>query len=226
MNYANPRLRDRLAAEYVLGTLAGAARRRFERLLLGDPALRRLVTAWEARLAPWLRRVAPVAPPARIWRRINRRLDPQGAAAPWRWTAALSAAAAVVLALALAFFRPVPESAFQATHLALFSAEGGVPAWLVEADLEAGELRMRALAVASPPTNRSYELWMLPEQGPPVSLGLMPPAGHSARSLPPALAERLRRAQGLAVSLEPRGGSPSGQPTGPVLFSTQWIRGG
>ena len=52
MRYGNPQLRDKLASEYVLGTLRGRARARFESVMRYDPSLRSLVTAWENRLTP------------------------------------------------------------------------------------------------------------------------------------------------------------------------------
>ena len=46
MKYDDPELRERLAAEYVLGTMPSRSRRRFERLMAGDPALARIAAAW------------------------------------------------------------------------------------------------------------------------------------------------------------------------------------
>lgn len=74
-----PALQDRLAAEYVLGTLRGRARARFQAWLRQDAALRRTVAEWEGRLAPLAAGVAEVAPPRRVWDAIEARI---GAAAP------------------------------------------------------------------------------------------------------------------------------------------------
>jgi anti-sigma-K factor RskA len=52
MNYRQPELRDRLAAEYVLGTLHGRARARLQQLLRDDAALRARVAFWEQKLMP------------------------------------------------------------------------------------------------------------------------------------------------------------------------------
>lgn len=228
MNYSAEPLRGRLAGEYVLGTLHGRARRRFERLLFTEPALRAEVTAWEERLAPWLQRIAPVTPPARVWARIRRRLHGPSVT-PWRWAAGLATAAALVLAVALVVLRPAPVVPSAPTHIAVFNARSGAPVWVIEAKLDAGRaggaMHMQALAGARPPAGKSYELWMLPAEGAPVSLGLMPASGTADRRISAALAERLRAAQGLAVSLEPAGGSPSGRPTGPVVYSARLIRG-
>ena len=74
MNYNKPQLRQMLAAEYALGTLAGPARRRFQRLLADDPALRRDVAWWEGRLHALHGGIAPVRPRAQVWQEIQLRL--------------------------------------------------------------------------------------------------------------------------------------------------------
>src|SRR5687767_535788 len=73
MKSANRGLVDRLAAEYVLGTLRGRARRRFERWLL-SPQVGALVKAWEDRLAGLEPQLEPVTPPAQVWRGIENKL--------------------------------------------------------------------------------------------------------------------------------------------------------
>ena len=74
MDYSRRALADRLASEYVLGTLRGPARRRFESLLVAHPALRDAVAAWQGRLVPLSDRVAAVTPPARVWAGSEKRL--------------------------------------------------------------------------------------------------------------------------------------------------------
>src|SRR5688572_8609847 len=74
MKYTDSMLRDKLAAEYVLGTLRGAARARFQSLLKYDPDLRAQVAQWEAKLAPLALAARDIAPPARVWERIAARI--------------------------------------------------------------------------------------------------------------------------------------------------------
>ena len=76
MNYADPELRDRLAAEYALGALSGLDRRRFERLLSGDRDLRDLVEAWELRLNLLAKSAPAVEPRAHVWDEIARQIAP------------------------------------------------------------------------------------------------------------------------------------------------------
>jgi anti-sigma-K factor RskA len=75
-----PELQDRLAAEYVLGTLRGRARLRFQAWMRGDAAVRRAVSEWETRLAPMAAGVPAVRPPRRVWQGIEARIA--GLAAP------------------------------------------------------------------------------------------------------------------------------------------------
>lgn len=80
MSYSDPEMRDRLAAEYALGTLSGLTRRRFERLLSGDRSLRGLVEDWEQRLGPLVELVPDVEPPAHVWDEIASQIGREGAA--------------------------------------------------------------------------------------------------------------------------------------------------
>src|SRR5512147_3163373 len=113
-------LRDTLAAEYVLGTLEGRPRRQFERQLERDPALRREVARWQERLAPLTGAAPAVAPPARVWRNIQRRIAPGTSgtrglarlwesAEFWRGAAFASSLAALVLAAYLAALLPAAQ---------------------------------------------------------------------------------------------------------------------
>ena len=77
MNYQDkPELIDRLAAEYVLGTLAGGARRRFVAWLQRDAALRSSISEWERRLTPLSAVVAPAEPPPKVWQAIAAAIAP------------------------------------------------------------------------------------------------------------------------------------------------------
>lgn len=223
MRYDDPELHDRLAAEYVLGTLHGAARRRFERLMLSGTRLRATVYGWERRLGGWALRLPPETPSPRVWRAIQARIAPAPVTPrlPWRlrlgWpVAALATAAAVVLAVALVLTRPVTQ---QPDYLAVVSGEAGTTLWSITADIENEELLVRAVNPKPPPPGRDLELWLLPEGEQPISLGLLPRSGTAERRLP---ADELPPGEPakLAVSVEPAGGSPTGLPTGSVIYQT------
>ena len=91
--------------------------------------------------------------------------------------------------------------------------------WEIEAPRRRDELRVVAAANLDLDPTRAYELWALPGEGAaPVSLGLMPKSGRDTLQLNDAQRLALSRSRQIAISLEPPGGSPTGAPTGPVLY--------
>jgi anti-sigma-K factor RskA len=233
MNYNNADLVDRLACEYVLGTLRGAARRRFEGVLAGHIPLRRAVQQWEQRLFWLSMRLPPVKPPAHLWTQIEQRLNlsqnapPPDATRPSRvWQALAAGIAAIALTLGVLLVTRAPEvqvqvqkQAVESAHTAIV-AEGNVPIWVLNAYPQVSELRVKALRPVALADNQAFELWMLPDSGaPPVSLGLLPRSGNAVLPLSAAAARVLAATSTLAVSIEPAGGSPTGAPTGPVRYT-------
>ena len=104
MKSGNRELVDRLAAEYVLGTLRGGARRHFERWLR-SPQVRIMVHEWEDRLAGLEPGTQRVAPPAQAWEDIEQRLELRREARvpAWRWVAIAAAAALLAVAAVVVF---------------------------------------------------------------------------------------------------------------------------
>ena len=220
MKSANRELLDRLAAEYVLGTLRSRARRRFERWLL-SPQVGAIVKAWEDRLAGLEPQLAPVTPPATVWHGIEdklelRKMQRRPAA---RWLAIAASLAFFVMAGILLTYRQPPDVPQLArTQESLLQADPQTIYWRVEVFGDHQELRLHAQNVYDLPAGKAHELWALPEGGAPVSLGLLPKTGEQRRVLTPAQQTALAGAKQIAVSLEPEGGSPTGAPTGPVLL--------
>ena len=223
MKYEDPELIDRLASAYVLGTLTGAARKRFERLALEAPdlAVAQAIWRWERHLNPLADNMVPVKPRARSWRAIKAHLDTTGnrafSARLWFWRG-LAAAMAIALVLTIA---PDRQSDYSLERLAVIQAGPEQPLWAVAMDTETGILRMRAVNSPAREVDRVFQLWLLPGEGKPQPVGLLPlRKGRRGQSqLSPAVIALLRDAQGLAVSIEPPGGSPTGLPTGPVVYT-------
>lgn len=224
MDYGRPQLADRLAASYALGLLRGGARRRFEALLPAHPSLRAALGEWHDRLMPLAAAVASEQPSPGVWRRIESRIG--GTAAPqadvpwwqrlgaWRLASALAGGAALGLALLLTAPGPV-----QAPVLVVLSAtaEGGGPtpaSFVASISGDGRALVTRPLQNVSLQSDRSLELWSLPASGSPRSLGVISSNGTTVVQRKQILAG----AAALAVTVEPAGGSPSGRPTGPVVF--------
>ena len=204
---------DRLAAEYVLGTLRGGARRRFERWRSTSELVAEHCAIWEQHLAPMAERLRPMSPPAGTLAKIQRRL---GLAQPpaLRWASALA-----VLALLISLFAYWPAArAPQPDRVAVINTPAGILQWRVELYAQRSRLVIRSPTLAAKPSGRDYELWALPSGAPAVSLGVMPVRGEHSFTLSDAQRRALANAAQVAVSVEPVGGSPTGQATGPVVF--------
>ena len=224
MDYARPERIDALAAQYAAGTLRGGARRRYEALLPGHPALRAAHQRWQERLMP-----LTAALPPQVWQRVAARLWPQAAAsaplpwwqrlAPWRTLTALASVATVTMALLLA----LPERAQPPVVVVLQATDGagqGVSTFVASVSGDGRALVTRPLLPVSVQADRVLELWSVPPEGAPRSLGLISSSGATviARDRLPASLLKGGTAA-LAVSVEPPGGSPTGTPTGPVVYA-------
>jgi anti-sigma-K factor RskA len=215
----NPELVDHLASEYVLGTLRGLARRRFERWRANTPHVDQRCRYWEEHLIHVAKVLEPVQPPAHVWPAIRKRLNLTPDRSPRRWTRSLALAASVVLVAGLAgllYWRSLP--AVRATAAATISAKSGDEMWQVEVFGTTNRLVVQAAKLPARPAGHDYELWALPKGGNPVSLGVLPAEGTSNRALTAIQKAALARSSQVAVSIEPLGGSPTGQPTGDVVF--------
>jgi anti-sigma-K factor RskA len=221
MRYDNPPLLDALAREYVLGTLHGRARARFAHVVAASLPARRAVLGWEKQLAPLARAVPAAEPPPHVWDGIATAIGTRGAR-PTRRTGIWPALAAGLAALAGLFGGLYVSQPEQAQYVAVISDQT-TPIWVLQAFTE--ELRVNTVNARPIPAANSYELWMLPGGGaPPVSLGLLPASSNALLPLDAPAHAVLAQTATLAVSLEPAGGSPTGAPTGPVLFTAPLLR--
>jgi anti-sigma-K factor RskA len=236
MDYSRPELADRLAAEYVSGLLRGPARRRFEALLPAHPSLRGAVRAWRDRLMPLTAVVEPQRPSAAVWQRIEARIQAASglAATPipaaerahwwrqlafWRGFSAVAGVATLALTVMLANPGPVQPPIVvvlsAATPAPGTPADAVVPASFVASISGDGRAMVtKPLVNVSMEANRALELWSLPPSGAPRSLGLI----SADKATVVKRGKVLEGTAAFAVSLEPAGGSPTGAPTGPVLY--------
>jgi anti-sigma-K factor RskA len=224
MDYSRRELADALAAEYVTGTMRGAARRRFESLLPAHSALREATLAWSERLMPLTGALAPVEPSGDVWRRISDRLDRRKSVVAgawhrlsfWRGLTALASVAAIGLAALLANPRAVAPP-IVVVLAPTGAAASGVAAAPIVASIsgDGTTLVARPIAPVALRADRSLELWAVPAQGAPRSLGVLP----GGSGVVPLRGKVLAGADTLAVTVEPAGGSPTGQPTGPIVYA-------
>jgi anti-sigma-K factor RskA len=226
-------------AEYVLGTLPPGERAEFERELAADPALRAGVTAWERRLAGLAAQVPPVQPGGQVWAALERAIGPEAPPAPapaapavlrrsaearllrsraW-WRSAALAAGALAAGLAAFILLPRAEPPVRPdSYVAVVNRGGDLPALIVRVDTRAGVVQVRPVR-AEVPADRSLELWFVAAGAAPRSLGLIDADDRKRLAIPEALRGSALVGGTLAVSVEPAGGSPTGAPTGPVVYS-------
>jgi len=227
MRIGNGTKLDALCGEYVLGTLRGAARRRFERALREEPRVALQLGYWQALFTPRYSKMIELQPSREGWKRLELELGLARYRVRWHsragfWRAwAAGATAALALGVGFQLLRPAPEPAPELTPLLeIAQLTGKVDVSRVTAKLSRDgrtlELRAARAVLAGPA--QSYELWLLPaEGGAPVSLAVL--GSLDARfALPPGQVGRLRTGAKLAVSVEPAGGSPTGAPTGAVIL--------
>jgi anti-sigma-K factor RskA len=229
-----------LAAEYALGLASGRDASRAAQLIREDPEFRAEAQSWIARLAALFDTMEGVEPPAALWARIERQL---GGAAPaandnvatlerqmrlWRGVTAMMTALAACFALLL-LFRPAQQIVVPAPPTPVQQASAPMVAMVGEdqhdmmivANWDPDQRRL-VLAVAGdmpPDPGKSHQIWVIPPAGGPTSLGVMPDGKKMHMDLADQLAELLSQGATIAISLEPPGGSPTGQPTGPVMWS-------
>lgn len=210
-----------LAGEYVLGVLDAPEAREIEAAMATNAALRAAIAFWEEQLHPLSALVAPSEPPAGVWKGIEARLDRTAKSKGrsswwnrpvlWRWSTAgfAAIAAALLLYIALTPISPAPS------FIAVLHAPQQEPASWIAAAGRSG-LLVRAIAGGAPPSDRAFELWAIAAGATrPRSLGVIPADGVlKLDALPPDFGDGAT----LAISIEPIGGSPTGQPTGPVVF--------
>jgi anti-sigma-K factor RskA len=232
MNFRNNAdLRQKLAAEYALGTLKGGARRRFESWMHQDAGLRAMTAQWQQRLASMAEFAGDVRPPASVWSSIERRLDLRAAPAGWKFwlyenLSFWRGLGLVSTSLAAMLFAVVLSNrgleAPSISHVATLTDEKAQPALLLTADMRHRALDVRLITDAQVAANKSLQLWAVPTTGNPRSLGVLPDARGRFKLPESALGADVML---LAVSLEPKGGSPDPNgPTGPILYKGNWVR--
>lgn len=212
-----------LAGEYVLGVLDPEATREVEAALASHARLRSAVTFWEDHFAGLSALAAPADPPSGTWAIIAARIGPKmESASPrlwnslpaWRWSTAAAGVIAASLALYIAIGTPAPVPA--PTFVAVLHApQQDQAAWVATAGRNG--LLIHAVTRGAVPSDHAFELWAIaPGATKPEALGVIPSDGRLALGALPAA---IRNGATLAISIEPVGGSPTGQPTGPVVFA-------
>lgn len=198
-----------------------------ERRMAGDEAFSQIVARWQADMESFNQDYDEVTPRAAVLEQLEQRLF----AAPltskvnvglwnsmafWRWLSlgtSVAAAAALIYASGIA-----SPSSRDGKLVAELSAPNNSVNMLASYDAESGRMRIVPVA-AGRAQEKSLELWLVPGQGDPFSLGILPADTGGELVIPSDLRDRLSGGATLAVSLEPFGGSPTGKPTGAIVAS-------
>lgn len=225
---------DGLAGEYVLGTLPAAERAEVAARRQREAALDLAITEWEARLASLSNAVPEITPPADTFKKIELRLRNSAATGNpdvidltrrlKRWRSAALAASAIAAGLVLTIgaqqFAPKPKAK---NLVAVLQKDAGSPAFLVTVNVDDRVMTVRPVA-AKHEAGKSFELWIIHDSlGKPKSLGVIDETQPTRGPTLAAYKTDVIEGSTYAVTLEPEGGSPSGAPTGPVVFAGKMI---
>lgn len=226
--YRNPSAIDPLAAAYVAGTLRGRARRRFDHVMQGQPALAAAVNIWTERLSPLHERLPLEVPSARLWRRISAvTLEPQRAALPW-WRRLLAPVPAGALALGLTMGVLVPvvwqmqvgqDRGMQlpASYVGVLGTARGQPGLVISSLRHSRVVDVKQLSPVAVPPGQTLYLWRIDKAGAVVAIGPMPNAPWAQVALTEPAEQVFFPAVELAVSLESVGTRPAA-PTQPYVY--------
>lgn len=219
------------AGEYVAGLMSEEERAAFERRTTADSEVRRAVADWRRRLLPLDEAAPEIAPSAMLWPAIEQAIGTAPAIAKMgiagrlagAWAdarimrAAWLGAMAIVLVLAASLLmQPFRQPVAPAVVAVLNPPDSQVAAVVVEAFAD-GRIRVVPLRPIEVPAGRTLQLWTLWDRATgPRSIGLMADfrgRDYWTSGLPVPVPDQL-----YEITLEPAGGSPTGRPTGPVLF--------
>ncbi|MBO6724963.1 MAG: anti-sigma factor [Rhizobiaceae bacterium] len=215
-----------LAAEYVLGVLPDAERRQVAARIDSDPAFAREVDEWEVRLSGMADAYEPVDPPADLKQALDGRLFAADASqaqrvgfwsslAFWR-TATAAALVAMVVALAIPYLT-VDQGSVTAERLVASLAHDDTDVhYFVVYDAAKSDVGLSHVTGARA-EGRDFELWVIEGSNPPASLGVIPVGSNVHLAVTGDLKRRIEAGAAFAISMEPLGGSPTGEPTGPVV---------
>jgi anti-sigma-K factor RskA len=219
-------------AEYVLGVLDVGARAAVVRDIESSPAAAAAVAVWERNLLPLAEEVVDVAPAPYVWARIS---DALKLGAPdrvaqrkalwnnlqlWHWIGIGASAVAIASMMFIVTLpRPSPAPVWVSTGYMVsnIQQDNGVTGWTATIDVQNARMVVVPAVASAFEPGRAPELWLIPSGQKPISVGMIMPDKPTTLALDAALLSRLGLTAVLAVSVEPIGGSPTGQPTGPVI---------
>jgi anti-sigma-K factor RskA len=234
MNYRRPELRDRLAAEYVLGTLHGRARARMQQLLRDDLLLQARVAFWEQKLMPMAAPLWAAAPSAKVWRAIASRVAPREADRPWwaRWFEARTLgplAAGVVLGLTLTLIGPALQepavsdgpdsldSQLPQSYVGVLATADGRSGVIVSSLRHGKVMDVKQVQPVPVASGQTLYLWAIEADGTTRPIGPVPQGKFVQVALAQTSETLFASATELALSIEAETAAPL-LPSGPYVY--------
>jgi anti-sigma-K factor RskA len=235
--YQDPEVYERLAGEYVVGTMSGGALRRFERLMHERPYIRHAVETWEARLIPLTEGLPDVMPSPSVWEKIEKSIKTtyrEGQAglvsgSPkkssffqslgfWQGATALMS---ILLAAVVMMPKYQGESLPMPSYVAVLESDSRVPMMVTMGDQSKRVVSVRIMEMPEIDANKDIQLWAMrgPEETPmPVGILQRDNMETHLSFSKPEWKKNIKGAKMFAVTFEPKGGSPSGQPSGKMMY--------
>jgi anti-sigma-K factor RskA len=228
---------DALGAEYVLGTLSREERADVARRRETEPALDAAITAWERRLGPLSEVVSPLAPPPHLYNKIRAQIGLSAHVVSlkareqalvrrgnWWRNASVSMGAIAASLVGVVGWQMHVANQVPTQYVAVLQAGKELPAFLLTVDTKANMFVISAMQKPAEP-EKSYELWLVHDDMPqPKSLGVFDDSKMDMRPMAGGKMHDMMMDGTYAVSVEPKGGSPTGEPTGPVVFSGKLVK--
>lgn len=205
---------DRLAAAYVLGTLQGRARRRFEALLPQKTLLRLAVGDWTQRLAPLLTALPPLQPSRALWKAVAQRTATQGrvkAELLWRRIFSAIPAGALAMGVVVGVLVPMlwntplpgdPQAQLPASYVGVLATADGKPGLIVSSLRHGKSVDIKQVAPVAVSQGMRLYLWRIDAAGQTQPLGPLPNGKWVQMHLPEPAEQIFSQAVELAVSLE------------------------
>jgi anti-sigma-K factor RskA len=230
----NPSLQQKLASEYVLGTLRGGARRRFTTWLKQDPHLQQVVREWHENLMPMVEFSSSAQPEIRVWHALEKRLNLikkehsgffnylQESLNFWR-NIGIASTVAALLMVTILINQQIEQSIPVTTYVATLSDDQSQAIAIISGDTKSGKLNLRFVNMPTVPEDKSLELWAVAKNGSVKSLGLVDGNNSITLEMPSSMTPESTPV--LAISLEPKGGSGNPEkPSGPIIFKGNWLK--
>jgi anti-sigma-K factor RskA len=223
--YQHPSVIDRLAASYVLGTLQGGARRRFESVMYSQPAVAAAVASWTEQMSPLLTTLVPMTPSQSVWTSIAKatKINTPTTKTSWwhRWLAPICAplpAGALALGVALGVVAPAlwqaqtlsqRQAVLPESYVGVLATPEGKTGLTVSSLRQGKIVELQQTKVATLPAEKTLYLWRIDKAGQVTAVAAIPNEKWGKITLAESAEAVFFSAVELAVSIEPIGSAPS-----------------